>query len=106
MLVLLALGDAAGWLIAYPRDWVVPITPWLNVFMNWCVDLAGPAFRAFSAALNVPMTAVRELLNWLPWSVTLTLATFVAGAVSGWRLATFTSSRSSTWWSSGTGASR
>ena len=90
MLVLLALGDAAGWLIAYPRDWVVPITPWLNVFMNWCVDLAGPAFRAFSAALNVPMTAVRELLNWLPWSVTLTLATFVAGAVSGWRLATFT----------------
>ena len=90
MLVLLALGDAAGWLIAYPRDWVVPITLWLNVFMNWCVDLAGPAFRAFSAALDVPMTAVRELLNWLPWSVTLTLATFVAGAVSGWRLATFT----------------
>ncbi len=90
MLVLLALGDAAGWLIAYPRDWVVPITPWLNVSMNWCVDLAGPAFRAFSAALDVPMTAVRELLNWLPWSVTLTLATFVAGAVSGWRLATFT----------------
>ena len=87
MLVLLALGDVAGWLVAYPREWIVPVTPALNVFMNACVDLVGPAFRAISAALDVPMTAVRELLNWLPWSVTLTLLTFVAWAVSGWRLA-------------------
>ena len=90
MLVLLALGDVAGWLVAYPREWVVPVTPALNVFMTACVDLFGPAFRAVSAALDVPMTAVRELLNWLPWSVTLTLLTFIAWAVSGWRLATFT----------------
>ena len=89
MLVLLALGDVAGWLVAYPREWTVPVTPWLNAFMNACVDLVGPAFRAISAALDVPMTAVRELLNWLPWSVTLTLVTFVAWAVSGWRLAAF-----------------
>ena len=90
MLVLLFLGDVAGWLVAYPREWIVPVTPALNVFMNACVDLVGPAFRAISAALDVPMTAVRELLNWLPWSVTLTLLTFVAWAASGWRLATFT----------------
>ena len=90
MLVLLALGDRASWLIAYPSEWVVPVTPWFNAFMNACVDLVGPGFRAVSAALAVPMTAVRELLNWLPWSVTLTLLTFVAWAVSGWRLATFT----------------
>ena len=90
MLVLVLAPGAASWLIAYPAEWVVPITLWLNVFMSWCVDLAGPACRALSAALGVPMTAVRELLNWLPWSVTLTLATFVAWAASGWRLATFT----------------
>ena len=90
MLVLLALGDVAGWLVAYPHEWIVPVTPWLNVLMNACVDLVGPAFRAVSAALDVPMTAVRELLNWLPWSVTLTLLTFVAWAVSGLRLAAFT----------------
>ena len=90
MLVLLALGDVAGWLVAYPPEWIVPVTPWLNVLMNACVDLVGPAFRAVSAALDVPMTAVRELLNWLPWSVTLTLLTFVAWAVSGLRLAAFT----------------
>ena len=88
-LALLALQDTAGWLVAYPEAWVVPITPWLNAFMQWCVDTVGPAFRAFSAALDVPMTAVRELLNWLPWSVTLTLVTFATWAIAGWRLATF-----------------
>lgn len=89
-LVLLALRDSATWLIKYPEDWVVPITPWLNVFMDWCVDNFGPFFRAFSAALDVPMSAVRDLLNWLPWSVTLALLTYVSYVVSGWRLALFT----------------
>ena len=88
-LALLAIRGTAGWLVEYPVEWVVPITPWLNAFMFWCVDTVGPAFRAFSAAVDVPMTAVRELLNWLPWSVTLTLVTFVAWAVAGWRLAVF-----------------
>ena len=88
-LALLAMQESAGWLVEYPDAWVVPITPWLNVFMQWCVDTVGPAFRAFSAAADVPMTAVRELLNWLPWSVTLTVLTFVAFAVAGWRLAAF-----------------
>ena len=36
------------------------------------------------------MTAVRELLNWLPWSITLILLTFATYAISGWRLAAFT----------------
>ena len=58
--------------------------------MDWCVDNFGPFFRAFSAALDVPMSAVRDLLNWLPWSVTLALLTYVSYVVSGWRLALFT----------------
>ena len=89
-LLFLALRDSATWLITFPEDWVVPITPWLNTFMDWCVEVFGPFFRAFSAALDVPMSAVRDLLNWLPWSVTLALLTFVAYKVSGWRLALFT----------------
>ena len=89
-LALLALRDTAGWLVEYPADWVVPVTPWLNAFMLWCVDTVGPAFRAFSAAVDVPMTAVRDLLSWLPWSVTLTVLTFAAWAIAGWRLAAFT----------------
>ena len=89
-LVLLSQRDAVGWLIAYPGDWVVPLTPWFNDFMTWCVGVFGPVFRAISAALEVPMDAVRALLHWLPWSVTLTLLTFATFAVSGWRLAAFT----------------
>ena len=89
-LALLALRDTAGWLVEYPADWVVPITPVLNTFMSWCVDTAGPAFRAFSAALDVPMAIVRDLLGRLPWSVTLAMLTFVAWVVAGWRLAAFT----------------
>ena len=89
-LVFLALREPAAWLITYPQDWVIPITPWLNVFMDWCVDNFGPFFRAFSAALDVPMTAIRDLLNWLPWSVTLALLTYIGYVVSGWRLALFT----------------
>ena len=89
-LALLALKDTAGWLIEYPAEWVVPITPWLNAFMLWCVDTVGPAFRAFSAAIGVPMTAVRDLLSWLPWSVTLAVLTFATWAISGLRLAMFT----------------
>jgi glycine betaine/proline transport system permease protein len=58
--------------------------------MDWCVDNFGPFFRAFSAALDVPMTAIRDLLNWLPWSVTLALLTYIGYVVSGWRLALFT----------------
>lgn len=85
----LATG-ASGWLVKYPDEWVVPLTPWLNAFMAWCVDVLGPAFRTFSVALDVPMSAVRNILNWLPWSVTLALLTFAAFAVSGWRLAVFT----------------
>ena len=88
-LALLALKDTAGWLIEYPAEWVVPVTPWLNAFMQWCVDTFGPTFRAFSAAIGVPMTAVRDLLNWLPWSVTLTLVTFASWTIAGWRLAAF-----------------
>lgn len=89
-LIFLALRESAGWLIVYPGEWVIPITPWLNVFMDWCVEHFGPFFRAFSAALDVPMSGVRNLLNWLPWSVTLVLVTCVAYLVSGWRLALFT----------------
>ena len=89
-LAILAVRGTAGWLVNFPTDWLVPITPWLNAFMDWCVANFGPAFRAFSAALDFPMTAVRGMLNWLPWSVTLALLTLAAYVVSGWRLASFT----------------
>ncbi len=85
----LFIQGATDWIVAFPDQWVVPITPWLNSGMAWFIDQFGAAFRAFSAAVGVPMKAVRDLLNWLPWSVTLTLVTLLAYAVSGLRLAIF-----------------
>ncbi|MCB1395095.1 MAG: ABC transporter permease subunit [Rhodobacteraceae bacterium] len=75
--------------MVFPKDWAVPITPWLNAGMTWAVEHFGFLFRAFSAAVDVPMKAVREVLHWLPWAVTVTLVTFAAYAVAGWRLAVF-----------------
>ena len=90
-LILLAWRDSVSWLITFPSDWVIPISEWFNHFMDICVAIFGPAFRAFSAALDIPMSAMRDLLQSLPWSVTLVLLTFAAWIASGWRLALFTS---------------
>ena len=89
-LVMLALRGSAAWLIEFPEGWAVPLTPWLNGFMTWFVELFGTGFRAVSAALDIPMSWVREFLNWLPWSVTLALLTYCAWALSGRGLAVFT----------------
>ena len=51
-LVFLAVQGSAGWLVAYPEDWVVPITPLLNSFMDWCVDVFGPFILLIAHALN------------------------------------------------------
>ncbi|MEM6578679.1 MAG: ABC transporter permease subunit [Pseudomonadota bacterium] len=87
--VLMLLPGAAGWLLEFPETWILPVSVWLNTFMDWFIAQFGTAFRAFSEAVDVPMRAVRSFLNWLPWSVTITLVVLAAYAVSGWRLAVF-----------------
>lgn len=87
--VLMLMPSAADWLLEFPESWILPISVWLNGFMDWFVAQFGAAFRAFSEIVDVPMRAVREFLNWLPWSVTITLVVLAAYAVSGWRLAVF-----------------
>ncbi|MEM6481532.1 MAG: ABC transporter permease subunit [Pseudomonadota bacterium] len=86
--LMLAPG-VADWLREYPDTWVLPVSVWLNTFMDWFVDQFGAAFRTFSEVVDVPMRAVRAFLNWLPWSVTITIVALAAYAVSGWRLAVF-----------------
>jgi glycine betaine/proline transport system permease protein len=89
-LVLLSLREAAPWLISYPKEWVIPIVSVLNTIMAWVVDTTGAFFRAVSAVLDIPMSAVRNLLTWLPWSVSVFILMVVAYAAAGWRLAIFT----------------
>lgn len=89
-LLLLVLRTVAPWVITFPENWVLPVTSTMNTAMGWLVDETGVFFRAVSATLEVPMTAVRNFLNWLPWSVTLFLLVITSYAASGWKLALFT----------------
>lgn len=91
-LTLVALGfrDRLGWLMEFPEAWEWPMTEWLNTGMDWVVETAGPAFRAFSDVMDYPMSWVRELLHWMPWALTVGLLVIASFAVSGWKLAVFT----------------
>ena len=90
LLACLALRNSAAWLITYPADWVVPLTPLLNTFMNWFVETFGEVFRQISAILEYPIKGIQSTLQWLPWPVVIAIAAVVAHAASGWRLAAFT----------------
>ncbi|QFT81794.1 Glycine betaine/L-proline transport system permease protein ProW [Roseovarius sp. THAF27] len=91
-LTLVALGfrDRLGWLMEFPEAWEWPMTDWLNTGMDWVVDTAGPAFRAFSDLMDYPMSWVREFLHWMPWALTVGLLVIASFAVSGCKLAVFT----------------
>lgn len=89
-LSMLALRDTAPWLIVFPEEWVLPIVDALNQVMAWVIEMSGAFFRSLSALLDVPMTAVRTLLTWLPWSVTVFVLAVTSYAASGWKLAVFT----------------
>lgn len=69
MLLLVALRDSAPWLITYPETLFWPVVSFLNAGMAWVADYTGAFFRAIPAALHSPMSAVRDVLGWLPWSV-------------------------------------
>jgi len=90
LLVCLALRGNAAWLVTYPEAWMVPLTPKLNEFMNWFVEVFGSFFRAVSQLLEWPVKGVQAVLHWLPWPVVIVVAAMAAHAASGWRLAAFT----------------
>ncbi len=85
-----ALKDHVGWIASYPDGLVIPLSEWLNVFMEWFVDAFKWLFRAISAVMDVPMTAIQATLQWLPWPATTAIFTAVAYRAGGWKLALFT----------------
>ena len=89
-LVFIALRGKAPWLIDFPEEWVLPIVLVLNSFMDRIVEFSGEFFRGMSAALEIPMSAIRSLLSWLPWSVSFFILVSISFAASGWKLAVFT----------------
>ncbi|CAN1494690.1 ABC transporter type 1, transmembrane domain MetI-like [Paracoccaceae bacterium] len=75
---------------SYPASWTLPMTDWLNILMEWFVDLTKPFFRAISWLMGFPMRWVADLLAWLPWSVFMVLAVLIAHRAGRWPLAVFT----------------
>lgn len=88
-LVCLALQGNFEWMAKYPEALIVPISSWLNFFMELAVKYLGWFFLGVSWLLEWPIKAVRWVLHYLPWTVTMLLVCIVAYAASGWRLALF-----------------
>ncbi|MDH3715782.1 MAG: ABC transporter permease subunit [Gammaproteobacteria bacterium] len=89
VLITLALRDDYRWLVDYPRDWIVPVADWVNVFMTWFIDVFRWLFRAISWLISWPMEGIRVTLQWLPWSATISVIVTLAYVGGGWRLASF-----------------
>lgn len=89
MLIMLTLRETFPWLITFPEEWSLPFVSLLNDGMAWTVEHTGEFFRAVSAALDIPMSAIRDMLNWLPWPVIIFLIAVTAYAASGWKLSVF-----------------
>ena len=90
MLMLLALRTVMPWVITFPEEWALPFGAIMNEAMAWTVTNAGAFFRSVSVALDAPMSAIRDLLNWTPWPTLVFLLAVTAYAASGWKLTVFT----------------
>ena len=80
-------SDAFGWLYKYPAHWVIPLADWINLAMDSFVEVVKPVTRAIAAILEWPMIALRDILQWTPWPVTVAAVVLLAWHASGIRLA-------------------
>ena len=78
------------WIKEYPKDYIIPLSNWLNYSMDWFVEWFGWFFRGISWLLEWPVKGVRALLHSLPWSVSVFLFCLISFIASGWRLVLFT----------------
>lgn len=88
-LALYLFPGGAGFLATYPEAAVLSPTVGMNNFMNWFVDLFGPAFKAVGWLLEWPIFGAQVVLQSLPWSVTTGIFALLALSASGPRLAVF-----------------
>lgn len=85
----LVLKDRLPWLLAFPREWLLPLADGLNIAANAFVSVMKPTFRAFTAMLDSPMRGIRFALEWLPWPAVMLAITVLALKLGGLRLALF-----------------
>ncbi|MDX8498561.1 ABC transporter permease subunit [Mesorhizobium sp. VK4C] len=85
----LLLKTEFPWLVAFPKEWTLPLAAQVNAVTDAVVAVVQPAFRALSALLDAPMRGARLALAWLPWPAVMLGVAALALKSSGGRLAIF-----------------
>ncbi|MBT6273063.1 MAG: ABC transporter permease subunit, partial [Chromatiales bacterium] len=67
-----------GSFIKFPREWMVPIATWLGDISEAGAETVRPASRSLAWLLEQPMLAIRDVLQWLPWPVTIIFTALLA----------------------------
>ena len=88
-LITVLLRGAWPWLLAYPKDWVLPFAQWINTLADPLFSALKPLCRAIAVLLDWPLRGIRAILQWLPWPAVMLITVALAFRASGWRLALF-----------------
>ena len=86
-LICAAHMPSLAWLAKYPAEWAIPVADWINAFTDKFVELVKPLSRFIAKMLEFPMKALREVLNWVPWPVTVIAVVLLAYRARGIALA-------------------
>ncbi len=90
VLVFFLLRPEIAWIAKFPNDVLIPLSDWINIFMDWFIDTFRVVFHAISWFLGWPMKWLQGLLHWLPWPATIAIFVALAYVAKGWKLALFT----------------
>ena len=88
-LLAVAAAPILPWLTVYPASWTLPIAGWVNAALMPLFQFLQPVGRSFALALDLPLRALRAVLEWLPWPAFVLTVAALALRASGWRLAIF-----------------
>ena len=87
--VCLLLRDDLPWIVAFPAEWVLPLSATINIAVDGAMEILQPPSRVVSILLEVPMRAVQRALQWLPWPAAMLVVCAIALRFGGIRLALF-----------------
>ncbi len=80
------LSSSLPWLNVYPAAAIAPLAEWINIGMTSFAYAVKPVSRLFAAMLEWPMLRLRDVLQWIPWQVSVLLVSWVAWRAAGLRL--------------------
>lgn len=89
-LLCLHVQSRFSWFSAFPDSLQLPVDALLNIGMDWIVGNFRSIFRTLALVFTYPMSWMREMLNWLPWSAFILVMTAIAYKARGLGLAAFT----------------